>query len=86
MHLIWTLCLLHVQGPEVAIHHSDEVLAGMNKWCVEHHASSGLTERCRASQTSMAEAEAQARAPTLNTHHALLPASSAVESVLIHGQ
>jgi oligoribonuclease len=55
-----------VQGPELAIHHSEEVLAAMNEWCIEHHGSSGLTERCRASTVSMAQAEAQARVWTEN--------------------
>jgi hypothetical protein len=41
------------QGPEVAIHHSDEVLDGMNAWSCEHHGASGLTARCRASSVSM---------------------------------
>lgn len=49
-----------VQGPEIAIHHSEEVLAAMNEWCLEHHGPSGLTERCRQSGTSLAQAEQQA--------------------------
>lgn len=48
-----------VKGPELTIHHSDEVLAGMNEWCIEHHGKSGLTEKVRKSTVDMASAEAQ---------------------------
>lgn len=44
---------LSVQGPDLAIHHGDEVLDGMNAWSCEHHGASGLTARCRASTVSM---------------------------------
>lgn len=44
-------------GPEFAIHHDDTRLADMNEWSLEHHALSGLTGRCRISETSMQEAE-----------------------------
>ena len=46
-------------GPSLAIHQPEEVLGGMNAWCVEHHGKSGLTERCRESEVSLAEAEAR---------------------------
>ena len=39
------------------VHQSDEVLHGMNAWCVEQHGKSGLTQRCRASAVSLAAAE-----------------------------
>ena len=39
------------------IHHADEVLHGMNAWCVEQHGRSGLTQRVRASDVSLAAAE-----------------------------
>ena len=42
-----------LQGPDLAIHHGDEVLDGMNAWSCEHHGASGLTARCRASTVSM---------------------------------
>jgi hypothetical protein len=48
-----------VEGPELTISHSEEVLAGMNAWCIENHERSGLTAAVRASSTSMAEAEAE---------------------------
>jgi oligoribonuclease len=48
-----------IDGPELVIHHDEDVLAGMNPWCVEHHGQSGLTQRVRESRISLAEAEAQ---------------------------
>mmetsp|Transcript_28371 Transcript_28371/g.92652 ORF Transcript_28371/g.92652 Transcript_28371/m.92652 type:complete len:250 (-) Transcript_28371:66-815(-) len=52
--------LRHVhEGPNLVIHQPDEVLAGMNEWCIEVHGKSGLTQRVRESTTTMAEAEAE---------------------------
>ncbi len=45
------------QGPILAIHQPDEVLAEMDEWNTRHHGDSGLTERVRQSQTNMADAE-----------------------------
>lgn len=45
------------QGPELAIHQPDHVLDAMDEWNTRHHGESGLTERVRQSQTSMADAE-----------------------------
>jgi oligoribonuclease len=45
------------EGPVLAIHQSDELLAAMDEWNTRQHASSGLTERVRASQVSESEAE-----------------------------
>jgi oligoribonuclease len=45
------------EGPVCAIHQSDDVLAGMDEWNTRQHASSGLTERVRASTTREREAE-----------------------------
>jgi oligoribonuclease len=45
------------EGPVFAVHQPDEVLAAMDEWNTRQHASSGLTERVRASTTSVAEAE-----------------------------
>lgn len=45
------------EGPVLAIHHSDRVLARMDKWCVKQHGSSGLTERVKKSKISTARAE-----------------------------
>ncbi|MCY1449818.1 Oligoribonuclease [compost metagenome] len=47
------------EGPVIAIHQSDEILAGMDEWNTRQHGGSGLTQRVRESRTSMAEAEAQ---------------------------
>ena len=45
------------QGPALAIHQTDAVLADMNPWCVNQHGQSGLTKRVRESHISCSEAE-----------------------------
>ena len=45
------------QGPIIAIHQTESVLAGMNDWCQRHHAASGLIERVRQSEVDCREAE-----------------------------
>jgi oligoribonuclease len=45
------------EGPVLAIHQPDEVLAAMDEWNTRQHLSSGLTERVRASRISEREAE-----------------------------
>ena len=45
------------EGPVLAIHHSEEVLARMDEWNQRQHGSSGLLARVRASRVSMAEAQ-----------------------------
>ena len=45
------------QGPVIAIHQPQEVLQGMDEWNTRHHGDSGLTERVRQSNSSMADAE-----------------------------
>jgi oligoribonuclease len=47
------------EGPDLVVHHCDEVLDGMDPWCVEHHVASGLTAASRASRVELAQAEAQ---------------------------
>ena len=47
------------EGPVIAIHHSDDVLARMDAWNTRTHGASGLTQRVRESRIDMAEAEAQ---------------------------
>lgn len=44
-------------GPVMAIHQSDEALAGMDEWNQRQHGSSGLIARVRASRISVAEAQ-----------------------------
>lgn len=50
------LNILH-EAPVMAIHQPEEILMRMDSWCVEHHGASGLTQRVRRSQITMAEAE-----------------------------
>lgn len=45
------------EGPTLAIHQSDEVLAAMDEWNTRTHAASGLTERVRASVIDERQAE-----------------------------
>ncbi len=45
------------EGPVLAIHQSDEVLAGMDEWCTTQHGKSGLTKRVRETCMSVEEAE-----------------------------
>ncbi len=47
------------EGPMIAIHQSDSVLAGMDEWNQRQHGHSGLIERVRASQYDEAAAEAE---------------------------
>lgn len=57
----FTSLIQTLQGPEIAIHHPDSVLEGMNDWCKEHHNKSGLVQRVRDSTISLQEAEQQVR-------------------------
>jgi len=45
------------EGPVMAIHQSDTLLAGMDEWNTRTHGATGLTERVRQSTISEAEAE-----------------------------
>jgi len=47
------------QGPVLAIHQPDAVLAGMDEWNQRTHAASGLIERVKASSLTVAGAESQ---------------------------
>ena len=47
------------EGPELAIHQPEAVLAQMDDWNQTHHGASGLLQRVRDSKVSMAEAQAQ---------------------------
>jgi oligoribonuclease len=46
-------------GPELAVHQDEAVLAGMDEWNQTHHGASGLLARVRASGIGVAEAERQ---------------------------
>ena len=37
------------KGPMIAIHQTDEIMAGMDAWNTKQHGGSGLTERVRTS-------------------------------------
>ena len=45
------------EGPVIAVHQSDTVLAAMGEWCTRQHGQSGLTQRVRDSRWGEAEAE-----------------------------
>jgi oligoribonuclease len=45
------------EGPVLAIHQSEEVLARMDEWNQRQHGSSGLLARVRASRITLAEAQ-----------------------------
>jgi oligoribonuclease len=45
------------EGPVLAVHQSDEVLAGMDEWNTSTHTKTGLVERVRASTLDEAEVE-----------------------------
>lgn len=47
------------EGPVVAVHQSDSVLAGMDEWNQRTHGDSGLVARVRASKSDEAAAEQQ---------------------------
>ena len=46
------------EGPVFAIHQSDELLAGMDKWNTKQHNASGLVARVKASTVTEVQAEA----------------------------
>ena len=47
------------EGPVLAIHTAEEMLAGMDQWNTRQHGASGLTDRVRASRVTLADAETQ---------------------------
>ena len=47
------------EGPTLAIHVGEDVLAGMDAWNTTHHTDSGLVERVRTTAVTLAEAEAR---------------------------
>lgn len=44
------------EGPELAVHVSDDYLNGMDEWCTNQHGKSGLTQRVKDSKISDDEA------------------------------
>ncbi|UZE96988.1 oligoribonuclease [Alkalimarinus alittae] len=47
------------EGPVIAVHQPDSVLAQMDEWCTKTHGATGLTQRVKESRVSEAEAERQ---------------------------
>lgn len=47
------------EGPNLIIHQSDEILAGMNAWCVQQHTKTGLVDAVKKSTVTVAQAEQQ---------------------------
>jgi len=47
------------QGPNLAVHVSDELLENMDEWNTSHHTASGLVDRVKNESVSVQEAEAQ---------------------------
>ena len=45
------------ESDSLVIHHSEEVLARMDPWCIEQHGKSGLSDRVRKSLLTTAQAE-----------------------------
>jgi len=45
------------EGPNLVVHQSDELLAGMDEWCTRQHGQSGLTQRVKDSSISERDAE-----------------------------
>ena len=45
------------QGPVIAIHQPDEIMAAMDAWNTSHHGDSGLTSRVKQSASSTQDAE-----------------------------
>lgn len=43
-------------GPDLVIHHSDEVLSRMDDWCAKQHLRSGLISKVKASTISLEQA------------------------------
>jgi oligoribonuclease len=48
---------LIAKGPVFAIHHPESVLTKMDPWSQNQHDKSGLTQRCRESTVTLAQAE-----------------------------
>jgi oligoribonuclease len=45
------------EGPDIVIHQTDDVLAAMDAWNIQHHGESGLSALVRASETEVSVAE-----------------------------
>lgn len=47
------------EGPVIAVHQTDEIMAGMDEWNTRTHGNSGLTERVKKSRNVESDAEKQ---------------------------
>lgn len=47
------------EGPMIATHQPDSIMDNMGEWCTRQHGQSGLTQRVKESNISVAEAEQQ---------------------------
>ena len=47
------------QGPNLAIHQDDSLLAGMDSWNTKHHTQSGLVDKVKASSITEPDAQEQ---------------------------
>lgn len=47
------------EGPVLAVHQSDELLAKMSDWCIKTHSANGLVDRVKASKLTERAAELQ---------------------------
>ncbi|KAL4527607.1 hypothetical protein Ndes2526B_g08715 [Nannochloris sp. 'desiccata'] len=63
-HILQIACILTdgtlekvIEGEEFVINQPEEVIAGMNEWCIENHGKSGLTQAVRDSTITLPEAE-----------------------------
>jgi oligoribonuclease len=45
------------EGPDLVIHHPEDILAAMEPWSLEHHQASGLLDRIRSSPCDCRQAE-----------------------------
>jgi len=45
------------EGPNLAIHQSQELMDAMDEWCTTHHGQSGLTKRVLETEMTLAQAE-----------------------------
>lgn len=69
------------EGPVIAVHQSDSLLAAMDEWNTRTHGDSGLTERVRTSRIETSEAERQ----TLDfLHQYVVPGTSPMCGNSIH--
>lgn len=71
-----------IEGEEIAINHPEEVLENMNEWCIKVHGENGLTQACRDSTVTIAEAEQRVLA--FIQEHIPEPGSSHIAGNSVH--